>query len=41
MERYYVINCYSGELYNWEGFDNEADAEEVCNRLNRESDSEY
>ena len=40
MARYYVINEYSGESYSKDGYDDIAFANEVCNRLNRECDTE-
>lgn len=39
MARYYVVDNYSGESYNTDGYDDIAFAEEVCNRLNREIDN--
>lgn len=41
MTHYYVINDYTGEWYTDDGYDDIAFAEEVCNRLNRESDYTY
>lgn len=41
MARYYVVNDYSGECYTNDGYTDLAFAEEVCNRLNRESDNTF